>query len=108
MTTLGEKASDMMPPKIHTYDYMAYYLAGTEGPNDHVCDCCRRHVDKVRGSNWHGASRICSECFIEWYDGDRPITCEADLRDPIAIGNWVRKRHGLPPLADAPARARRG
>jgi len=41
---------------------------------------------------------ICSECFIEWYDGDRPIKCEADLRDALAIGNWIRKRHGLPPM----------
>lgn len=77
-------------------DYMTIYLAATEAV--HICDCCRRQVEKVRGSMWHGTSRICSECFIEWYDGDRPITCEADLGSPLSIGNWIRKRHGLPPM----------
>jgi hypothetical protein len=62
-----------------------------------ACDCCKREVDYVRGSIWHGEDRICCECFVEWYDGDRP-TMGTDDSDALAIGNWVRKRHGLPPL----------
>jgi hypothetical protein len=58
-----------------------------------VCDCCRREVDYVFGSFWHSGDRICRECFIEWYDADRP-TGATDDSDKQAIGDWVRKKHG--------------
>ena len=63
-----------------------------------VCDCCKRTVDYVRGSMWHGNDRICKECFIEWYDGNRP-TAGRDESDKLLIGNWIRKKHGLAALA---------
>lgn len=60
-----------------------------------VCDCCRREVDRVRGSVWHGEDHICPECFSQWYDPD----CGSfDNTDPIQLGNYVRAKHGLPPL----------
>lgn|GEM_PF-4465958 len=62
-----------------------------------ICDCCEREVDYVRGSMWHGDNRICKECFIEWYDGDRP-TYGTDDSNKLNIGNWIRKRHGLGPI----------
>lgn len=60
-----------------------------------VCDCCKRTVDRVRGSMWHGTARICLECFCQWYD---PDSHEINPTDPESIGNYVRKKHGLPPL----------
>lgn len=63
-----------------------------------ACDCCRRLVDYLRGSIWHGEDRICRQCFVEWYDGERP-TMGTDESDKLAIGEWVRKKHGLPPLS---------
>jgi hypothetical protein len=62
-----------------------------------ICDCCKRCVDKVRGSMWHGDSRICLECFYQWYDPDGAV----DPTDPVSIGNHVRKKHGLEPLPEA-------
>jgi len=59
-----------------------------------ICDCCQREVEKVRGSMCHGSDRICLECFYEWYDGHQGV----DSTDPISIGNYVRKQHGLPAL----------
>ena len=59
-----------------------------------ICDCCRREVAKVRGSVWHGEAQICIECFDQWYDPDYVI----DQTNPVSIGNYVRKKHGLPPL----------
>jgi hypothetical protein len=63
-----------------------------------ICDCCRRDVEYVRGSFWHGEARICLECFAQWYDldNDRVPSC-----DSVSIGNYVRLRHGLPPIAAA-------
>jgi hypothetical protein len=65
-----------------------------------ICDCCRREVDSVRSGKaaelWFGEDRICRECFIEWYDGDRPGYGIDNSR--LSIGNWVRKKHSLPPL----------
>lgn len=63
-----------------------------------VCDCCRRAVDYVRTSQWHGEDALCRECFSQWYDPDNDTI---DIADPKSIGNYVRKKHGLPPL-DAP------
>lgn len=63
-----------------------------------ICDACEREVDYVRGSMWHGDSRICRECFREWYDPDDPTTTEENATCSERIGNWVRKKHGLPPL----------
>lgn len=60
-----------------------------------ICDACQREVEKVRGSMWHGQDRICLECFYEWYDGHAGV----DHTDRTSIGNYVRKQHGLPPLA---------
>jgi hypothetical protein len=61
-----------------------------------VCDCCQREVERVRGSIWHGQSRICTDCFFQWYDPDNK---QVDPTNPVSIGNYVRKKHGLPPLA---------
>jgi hypothetical protein len=69
-------------------------LTKTLKPHLPVCDCCQREVERVRGSMWHGQSRICPECFIQWYDGDGGF----DPCDPIQLGNHVRAKHGLPPL----------
>jgi hypothetical protein len=62
------------------------------------CDCCRRVVDYHRASFWHGDARICRECFAQWYD---PDNVQLDATDPLNIGNYVRLKHGLPPLAAA-------
>jgi hypothetical protein len=61
------------------------------------CDCCRRDVDYVRGSFWHGEARICRECFAQWYDPDN----DRVGTDTASIGNYVRLKHGLPPIAAA-------
>jgi hypothetical protein len=61
-----------------------------------ICDCCRRNVDYVRGSFWHGDARICRECFAQWYSPDDD---HFDASDTASIGNYVRLRHGLPPIA---------
>ena len=61
------------------------------------CDCCQRTVERVRGSMWHGDARICLECFAQWYDPDNN---EVDQTSPVSIGNYVRKKHGLPPLME--------
>ena len=68
-----------------------------------VCDCCEREVDHVRSGPaaelWFGEDRICRDCFVEWYDGDRP-TAGTDNSNKRAIGNWIRQKHGLAPLED--------
>jgi hypothetical protein len=63
-----------------------------------ICHSCRRDVDYVRNSFWHGEARICRECFAQWCDPDSDL---ADSADVAGIGNYVRLRHGLPPLAAA-------
>jgi hypothetical protein len=63
-----------------------------------ICDCCRREVDYFRGSFWHGDARICRECFAQWCDLDNESIVSDD---PRSIGNYVRLKHGLPPLAAA-------
>jgi hypothetical protein len=63
-----------------------------------ICDCCRRHVDQVSGSFWLGDARLCGECFSKWRDPDCDLICTPDL---ASIGNYVRLKHGLPPLAAA-------
>ena len=63
-----------------------------------ICDCCRREVDYFRGSFWHGDARICRECFAQWSDLDND---SIDCGDHRNIGNYVRLKHGLPPLAAA-------
>jgi hypothetical protein len=63
-----------------------------------ICDSCRRNVDYVRGSFWHGGARICRECFAQWSDPDNDELASADA---ASVGNYVRLRHGLPPLAAA-------
>jgi len=63
-----------------------------------ICDCCSRDVDYVRASFWHGEARICRECFAQWCDPDND---ELDSADAASVGNYVRLRHGLPPLAAA-------
>lgn len=60
-----------------------------------TCDCCRREVDRLRHSMWHGQAYLCSECFQQWYDPDNGTF---DTCDPIQLGNYVRSKHGLPPL----------
>lgn len=61
-----------------------------------ICDCCRRDVDYVRGSFWHGDARICRECFAQWYNPDDD---HVDASNTVNIANYVRLRHGLPPIA---------
>jgi hypothetical protein len=60
-----------------------------------ICECCRRNVDHVRSSFWHGDARICRECLAQWCDGDN----DEIGADAASVGNYVRLRHGLPPLA---------
>jgi hypothetical protein len=60
-----------------------------------TCDCCRREVDFFRGSFWHGDARICRECFAQWSDPDN----DSVGSDIWNVGNYVRLKHGLPPLA---------
>jgi hypothetical protein len=60
-----------------------------------ICDCCQREVDYVRGSMWHGTDRICLECFYQWYD---PDSGTFDSCNKIELGNYVRSKHGLPPM----------
>lgn len=66
-----------------------------------VCDACAREVEHVRGSIWHGGSRLCLECFYQWYD---PDNASFDNRDRLSLGNYVRLKHGLPPLETAMTR----
>jgi len=63
-----------------------------------VCDACQREVERVRTSYWHQPSQICTECFVQWYD---PDTDTFDNCDPVQLGNYVRAKHGLPPLTEA-------
>jgi hypothetical protein len=63
-----------------------------------ICDSCRRDVDYARSSFWHGEARICGECFAHWSDPDNDELASADA---ASVGNYVRLRHGLPPLAAA-------
>lgn len=63
-----------------------------------ICDCCRRRVDHVTGSFWLGDARLCRECFASWCDPDSDLICTPDF---ASIGNYVRLKHGLPPLAAA-------
>ena len=60
-----------------------------------ICEYCRRDVDHVRSSFWHGEARICRECLAQWCDGDN----DEISADAASVGNYVRLRHGLPPLA---------
>jgi hypothetical protein len=62
-----------------------------------ICECCRRDVDHVRSSFWHGEARICRECLAQWCDGDN----DEIGADAASVGNYVRLRHGLPPFAAA-------
>ena len=62
-----------------------------------ICECCHRNVDHVRSSFWHGEARICRECLAQWCDGDN----DEIGADAASVGNYVRLRHGLPPLAAA-------
>ena len=62
-----------------------------------ICECCHRDVDHVRSSFWHGEARICRECLAQWCDGDN----DEIGADAASVGNYVRLRHGLPPLAAA-------
>jgi len=63
-----------------------------------ICGCCQRAVVETRRSQWHGITRMCKECFIAWYDPDDPI----DVTDPTEVGDYVRRKHGLPPLQVQP------
>jgi len=63
-----------------------------------ICGCCRRNVEFTRASFWHGDANICRECLAQWNDADDDRVSSAD---PVSIGNHVRLKHGLPPLAAA-------
>jgi len=60
-----------------------------------ICDACKREVDRVRSSMWHGDHKICLECFFQWYDPDNDTF---DPTDPVSLGNYIRSKHGLAPL----------
>jgi hypothetical protein len=62
-----------------------------------ICDSCRRDVNDVKASFWHGDAMICRECFAQWRDPDNVI----GAGDAASVGNYVRLQHGLPPLAAA-------
>ena len=62
-----------------------------------ICHSCRRDVDDVKASFWHGDAMICRECFAQWCDPDHVI----GAGDAASVGNYVRLQHGLPPLAAA-------
>ena len=61
-----------------------------------ICDFCRRDVDYVKASFWHGEAKVCRECFSQWCDPDNVYTGAGDA---ASIGNYVRLQHGLPMLA---------
>src|ERR1700758_4403932 len=61
-----------------------------------ICESCRRAVDYVRASFWHGDAMICRECLAQWCDPDNVY---AGAGDAASIGNYVRLQHGLPTLA---------
>jgi hypothetical protein len=61
-----------------------------------ICDFCRRDVDDVKASFWHGEAKVCRECFAQWCDLDNVYTGAGDA---ASIGNYVRLQHGLPMLA---------
>jgi hypothetical protein len=63
-----------------------------------ICPFCRRDVEFVKASYWHGDANICRECLAQWHDPDND---QVGASDPVSIGNPVRLRHGLPPLAVA-------
>jgi len=63
-----------------------------------ICDTCRRNVEYVRASFWHGDARICRECFAQWCNPDDE---QIGITEPSSIGNYVRLKHGLPPIAAA-------
>jgi hypothetical protein len=63
-----------------------------------ICDFCRRDVDYVRASFWHGEAKMCRECFAQWCDLDNVYIGAGDA---ASIGNYVRLQHGLPLLAAA-------
>jgi hypothetical protein len=44
---------------------------------------------------WHNEDSICRECFFQWYDPDNGTF---DNCNPVELGNYVRAKHGLPPL----------
>ena len=58
-----------------------------------VCDCCQREFEN------RYSHTSCSECFGQWYD---PDNSSFDHLDPVSIGNYVRAKHGLPPLEKKP------
>jgi hypothetical protein len=61
-----------------------------------ICESCRRDVEYVRTSFWHGDSMICRECLAQWCD---PDNFYASAGNAASVGNYVRLQHGLPPLA---------
>jgi hypothetical protein len=83
-------------------EWDAYCKAILRGPQ--VCDCCRRLVPKVRGSVWHGKSRICGACFYIWYDGSHE-----DSTDPekVAASVLAAEAAGAYPFGDSDADFRR-
>src|SRR5262245_24820981 len=63
-----------------------------------ICEACRRDVEYVRASFWHGDALMCRECIAQWSD---PDNVQISAGDAASVGNYVRLRHGLPPLAAA-------
>jgi hypothetical protein len=63
-----------------------------------ICDCCRRDVDYGGDPFWHRDARICRECFARWCEPDNDQIASTDY---ASIGNYVRLRHGLPPIVAA-------
>lgn len=64
-----------------------------------ACDACQREVDYMRGSPWTGLAQLCLQCFGQWYDPDNGTF---DNCNPVELGNYVRKKNGLPPLEAKP------
>jgi hypothetical protein len=83
----GDKGSGMTYPNRRRQNELLDRLR----PKVIACDCCRREVSWVRTSYWHGDGRICRDCLGE---------LSGSSADWKAIGNAVRKKHGLPPMED--------
>ena len=77
--------------------HLSTWVRRCEPISSYVCDCCQRKVDKVKGTPWHGVAQLCQDCLFQWYDPDNDTF---DHCNPIELGNYVRKKHGLPPLGD--------
>lgn len=57
-----------------------------------ICQSCGAPdaCDKESGQGIMCGISACRECFIEWYDGDRPSSSNRDSWEDV--GNWVKSK----------------